>query len=371
MATQDNYQKGREEALAKARQLKEVLLRKEPTFLGLSGRVNGKPTYCCPFCPSGRGKNRTGISMIPRTEISVPKYHCFACNETASVIDLAQAYYGTTNYKETVEILKQYYQIDTTALNLPETKIERAEPDEENAIINIVEQQTDYFRECYKNLDPTYLEKRGISEATQRHFRIGTDNHWIHPNAAGNANAARFATKRCIIPTSHYSYLARDVRENIPEAQKKHAKMKYGMQHLFNEKVSFSQPHGAPIYVTEGEIDAMSIYEVTKGYIQAIGLGSTGQWNHFVQAAKTFGPDKFYVLMLDNDNAGKTWAKKIAEHLDAYGISYIFQKYPPQYKDPNEFLINDRPLLRQSLIDTLKEVKHIKTMEHANRGEER
>lgn len=370
MAGTQDWTKKREEALAKARQLKEVLLRQEPTFLGLSGRVNGKPTYCCPFCPSGRGKNKTGISVIPRTESSVPKYHCFACNETASVIDLAQAYYGSADYKETVEILKQYYHISDNSIDLSEVEKRREEEEEENAITEIVECQTDYIKECRKNLDPSYLESRGISAETQKHFWIGTDNHWVHPNVAGKRGIERFATKRCIIPTSQYSYLARDVREVVPEEQKKHQKMKYGAQHLFNEKNSFKQPPGTPIYVVEGEIDSMSIYEITKGYVQAIGLGSTGQWSKFVQTAKYMGPDKYYVLMLDNDIHGESTAKKIEEHLNAYNIHCRVQCFPKEYNDPNEMLQKDRQGLRQCIIDTLKEIKKEKS-KAKSMGEER
>ena len=359
MAGTQDWNKKREEALAKSRQLKEVLLRQEPTFLGVSGRINGKPTYCCPFCPSGRGKNRTGISLIPRTQTSIPKYHCFACNATASVIDLAQAYYGSIGFKETIEILKQYYHISDLTVDLTEIIKRQEELEEENEVVAVVENQTEYIRDCRRALDPSYLEKRGISAETQKHFWIGTDNAWIHPNISNKEGAEKYATKRCIIPTSQYSYLARDVhpKSEIPEIQRKHEKMKYGPQHLFNEKNVFKLPAGSPIYVVEGEIDAMSIYDITKGYVQALGLGSTGQWNKFVQAARMMGQDKYYVLMLDNDLAGETTTKKIIEHLSAYNIPYMVQKFPKEYNDPNEMLQNDRAGLRQLVIETLKEIK--------------
>ena len=362
MGQQDNWASKREAALEKAKLLKEKLLQQEPTFLGLSGHFSGRQTYCCPFCPSGRGKHQTGISLIPRSNSSTPKYHCFACNSTASVIDLAMAHYNT-DFKETLEILKQYYQIDENTLESPVSEVAKLQQEEEVTPTDIYECQNEYFNTCRKNLDPTYLEKRGISEKTQRHFWIGTDEKWVNP-IKGNT---KYPTKRCIIPTSSYSYLARDVREDkdIPEPQQRFTKAKYGTLHLFNEKIALNQPQGSVIYVVEGEIDAMSIFEISKGNVQAIGLGSTGNWNKFVQSAKTFGKDKYYILMLDNDNAGVTTSKKIADHLEAYGIKFRVQKYPQEYNDVNEMLQKDANGLKNCVLETLKVVKKEKMAQKA------
>ena len=60
---------------------------------------------------------------------------------------------------------------------------------------------------------------------------------------------------RCIIPISEFAYLARDTRKNVPKANEKYQKIKYGQVQLFAKEDVKTERIFA---VTEGEIDAMS-----------------------------------------------------------------------------------------------------------------
>ncbi len=311
---------------------KEYLKAQEPTFLGTAGIFNGQQTFICPCCQSGSGHNRTGLSRIPHKS----NYHCFACGETGDVLYFAQKYYDT-DFKTALQKLCDYYGIT------PETDVSMFRvPTNDDADLDIdipLIDQMEYYNKVRANLDPTYLEQRGISKETQEHFWVGTDLEWINPNSK---NGAKYPSPRCIIPTSRFSYLARDMRSDLKDYQKRFSKIKYGATKLFNTGLKGSKAD--IVYIVEGEIDAMSIYDVTKGAIQAIGLGSTSMWRHLYDEIDFHEhlKNKTFVLMLDNDEPGQKTQQKIIEAFGHYNVPYVVQEYPKEYNDPNEYLCKDR-----------------------------
>ena len=83
------------------------------------------------------------------------------------------------------------------------------------------------------------------------------------------------------IPTGKSSYLARDTRENIPEKQKKFSKIKVGRSKIFNEQALLAASESdEPIFIVEGELDALSIIEVGGN---AVALGSTANKRIFIR----------------------------------------------------------------------------------------
>lgn len=76
-------------------------------------------------------------------------------------------------------------------------------------------EQTDYiefFKECAKHRgESDYLTNRGISDSVQASFLIGYCQAWRSPTAVKRGSNPP-ATPRVIIPTSRYSYIARDAR---------------------------------------------------------------------------------------------------------------------------------------------------------------
>lgn len=312
----------------------EYLNAQAPTFLGLSGKFNNQQTYICPCCQSGSGSKKTGLSKVPGKNI----YHCFACGESGDLLSFAKVFYGQ-NFAQVVETLENYYNAH------PSVEIEEEEYVEVN-----YEDQTEYFKKIKENLDPTYLESRGISEKTQRHYWVGTDLKWINPLVK---DGHKYPTPRCIIPTSKYSYLARDIRKNLNEKQHKYEKIKYGQTQIFNTRLRGSKCD--LVYIVEGEIDSMSIHEATGGFMQAIGLGSTSMWRYLYNEITFEGNNlkgKTFVLMLDNDKGGNVCRNNIKTLFNMYNIPYLVQEYPLEYNDPNEYLQKDREGFTNMLRET-------------------
>ena len=194
----------------------------------------------------------------------------------------------------------------------------------------------DFYKQANKNIQATnYPEKRGLSKAILDRFEIGYVENWRLPDVSENVPTS----PRLIIPVTPTSYLARDTRENIPEYQKGYAKTKVGGSDIFNG-IAFTQNADQPIFIVEGEIDALSIMEV--GGV-AVGLGGTSNAKKLLEILEGKKLERPLILALDNDSAGRKAQDELAKLLQDKKIPYITAELTTKdAKDPNEMLVRDR-----------------------------
>jgi replicative DNA helicase len=119
--------------------------------------------------------------------------------------------------------------------------------------------------------------------------------------------------------------------------------VKEGISELFNKDALQGD---IPVFIVEGEIDALSIIEVGS---QAVALGSTGNKRKFMELCQTTPPTTPIILSLDNDDAGKRTQSEIADALKRAGITFTEQDASIGYKDPNEALKTDREQFKQAV----------------------
>lgn len=341
---------------------KAYVLTQEPTFLRRARNINGRHSFVCPCCDNGAGKDGTGITANPYSNPEHPYYKCFKCGEGGDVITLAKAHTGY-GFRRAVEFLCDEYGVDLegyegSANKRPELLDNRSLRASEQRPPMV--SQAEYFKRVERNLDPEYLLHRGISLATQRHYHVGTDYEWVNPVVAEKYKGVDgtpgnippyLKSPRCIIPTSEYSYLARDIREDVDERAKKYQKVKFGQVRLFAKEEAFAEK---VFVVTEGEIDAMSVYEATGGNLKATGLGSTANWRILVREMEERGvkPD-MVLLALDNDEAGEKARSLLEESFSSMGIETKVLFYCG--KDPNEALKNDKESFSLAISDAIGE----------------
>ena len=300
-------------------------------FLEVDGSGKG---YICPFCKSGSGKKGTGLHPVPND----PEHHykCFACGKYADVIELAG---GITAVKEKLGIKSQYKTDTKMTHNTHYTQDTHNTQNTENTantqtnIREQVEQEQikQMIHEAEKHLtDTDYFSRRGISEKTARRFHCGYIAQWRNPKAPTMIPTS----PRLIIPTSDYSYLARDTRDNLNDTQKQYSKQKVGGVHIFNTDALFDI--SAPCFITEGEIDALSIIE--KGY-NACALGGISNIQKLAEAVQG-RTCTHLILYLDSDEAGKEAVIKLQGALTAMGQSYTNITGKDSHKDANSFLLD-------------------------------
>jgi hypothetical protein len=93
-------------------------------------------------------------------------------------------------------------------------------------------------------------------------------------------------------------------------------------------------PSGSKLYLTEGEFDALSIWNASKGRLFAGAFGGKNLSEKQAEMIRNYKP----VLCLDTDNAGKDGLTKMAVKLKSKGLSPNFVRPPKIYKDWNKML---------------------------------
>lgn len=295
-------------------------------------------TYICPLCGNGTGSTGDGITVKPGTT----HLKCFKCGFGGDLIDLYQQEHGAT-MPEAFAALCERFNIavdDHTATPVKTQPAPTSAPAAGGA-----EAQAGYkayFVECGKRITDRaaleYLSFRGISLETAALYGLGFDPAWRSPQAVKNGRNPP-TSPRLIIPTSDSSYLARDTRRELTEQEKHFAKMKEGAAQLFNPAALTRAAENAPVFIVEGEIDALSIIEAGG---EAVATGSTSNTHKLLEYIEEHGTKATLLLCPDNDEAGRRAGRELAAGLQGLNIAHLSVDITGGHKDANEALTSDR-----------------------------
>ena len=214
----------------------------------------------------------------------------------------------------------------------------------------------DYFKACMEKLSQTdYLNQRGISEAVATKYMLGFDDSYTQ-----GTGSRRW--KALIIPTGKTSFVARNTD---PNADHKNRYRKNGASQLYLKKTLWEAT--SPVFITEGELDALSIVEVGG---EAVALGSTANYGKLLEAVKERKPAQTLILALDNDEDGEKTADTLAEELKKLEVPfYRYNPYGDQ-KDANGALVASRSKLEDAVKQAVAEAQSLKEEELEAQREE-
>lgn len=305
--------------------------------------VNGEPSYICPFC--SHGAHGDGLTFDPT---SPGRLHCFGpCGWSGDIIDLYRAL-KQCSFQDAITELSQLLGLHDQA------------PSEDHLHFIRLAQK------AFPNSPADqYLQERGISTNTARNGGAGYCKEWRHPSVS----TAVPLSPRLIIPTSSKSYLARDIRpvDSMSNTERRYSKQKVGSVHLYRSKKLMDS--SKPIFIVEGELDALSLMEVG---CNAIALGSVSCINLLLKdLAQGPKPAQPLVIALDNDVAGYKATKRLLDALSGQGlVAFDGHSISGQCKDANEALIADRidfeQRVREIEIDVEKEYQNIEPQSSAD-----
>ena len=317
----------------------------------------GRKGYVCPSCGNGTGKDGDGIIEDPTHRDCLK---CFKCPEYGDIfhwVMLAE----NCDFREAV---KRCADICGLPFNDDVITIHRRKPQppppsfaqsqEEEPEIDL----SDFFAEVQKDLEKTdYWQRRGLSLETAKHFKLGFVENWKHPKVIEREKIEKDFkapfTPRLIIPTSNFSYLARLALLDVTDYMKKFSKQKVGKVHIFNTD-ALNQDI---CFLTEGEIDAMSVYEVGhEEGINCAALGSKSYDKLFIKhiTSMTTRP-KIIIICPDNDKS-ETVIKEVQRcteylktELNKLGIFVHVANVAGDCKDSNDALINNREMFAAAI----------------------
>lgn len=305
-------------------ELKELL----PDYLDLleeQGKIEsrGEGYYVCPFCNSGDKKNYTAAFHIDGT-----RYNCFACSDHGDIFDLVAHMENLPSdwkkhYNRTLKIMRPY--LDG---NKPEKVVKNRSDYVSGFTVSTVD-YTDYLHKCHDNVSQTdYFSNRGLSQKTIDKFNLGYDPEKNLVTIPYNSDCKGYVDRVLWDGNSKYY---------------KHGNELFNVGALYEIGINAWLSGGSDyVFITEGQIDAMSFEEIG---LSAIGLGGVNEVSKLVQKLKEKPSNKVLVLALDNDKAGKRATGKFIEEL---AETELDQKYIVdsdmygKYKDANEFLVADR-----------------------------
>lgn len=296
-------------------------------------------TYICPIpgCGNGTGRDGDGITI----DKSKPGYylHCFKCGFHGDIIELYQKEHGCS-VGEAFKGLYDFFglQVEGDApQQTPRPRPERQQPPAPREAPAPEPDFTAFFKEARRHIGETdYPQRRGLSTEIIARFGLGYCAEWRHPKAPASVPTS----PRLIIPTSPHSYLARDTRQDVPGEQRKYSKSKAGSVHIMN--LGAIHTADKPIFIVEGEIDALSIIEAGG---EAVALGSTSNVGKMLEAVKENKPVQPLIIALDNDGGGERAAPELAEGLEGLKIPFYRINPAGEFKDANEALVKNRAAL--------------------------
>lgn len=305
-------------------ELKELL----PDYMELleeQGKTEnrGSDYWTCPFCGSGDNEHHTAAFHINGT-----KYKCFSCDEGGDIFDLVGYIEKLPRdnfirkYNRTLKIMRPY-------LDGNKPKKSREEYIPKFATPTVPTDYTEYLHKCHENVTQTdYFSNRGLSKAIIDRFNLGYDQEKDLVTIPYNSDCKGYVDRVLWDGNSKYY---------------KHGNELFNIDALYDSSIDAMLFGGGDyVFVTEGQIDAMSFMEIG---LDAIGLGGVNEISKLVKQLKEKPSDKILVLALDNDKAGRRATGKFIEELADIELDQkyiVISSLYGKYKDANEFLIADR-----------------------------
>lgn len=351
---------------------KKQILTNTPSYLQADKTGRG---YICPICGSGSGRNGTGITTKDGIHFT-----CWAgCFTSSDIFDIIGKKYAIPDFPSRLKKAADLFGLPLDEPSRQKKAGQQKQMNIHNKLYTSEHTQQDihhssctakdadaaeqdltsFFLQAAKAIDRTDYH-RGLSSETLRRFNIGYVSDWKHPKSPKMKPSPRL-----IIPTSPHSYLARYAGEwdYIDYKGRKANKSKVGRTRIFNLDAVWQAQQ--PVFIVEGEIDALSIIDVGG---EAIGLGSISNVNRLLSSLKGRQIKQPFIIALDNEKDPEVQKRveaavqRLREGFEQAGIEY----YPlpssslyGAYKDANEALTADRSVFTEKVNRILERIETV------------
>lgn len=264
-----------------------------------------------------KGANYVGLcpfhdEKTPSFTISESKniFKCFGCGRSGDGVTFVMKHQN----KGYIEALR--FVAEKNNIHIEESGV-RKETEKPKARLEKLSKSTISYFEKYRKISNNTLLRFGITESTE----------WM-PKAKGEATAICF------------NYFKDEKLINIKfRAKNKDFKMSKGAELIFYNLDSIKDQDTC--FITEGEIDCLSLYEAgifnTVSVPNGASVNEDARLEYLDNCFEYFLEKKKVVLMVDNDAPGKKLEEELARRI-GYEKCYVV-KYPDSCKDANDILV--------------------------------
>ena len=323
--------------------------------------IKGGKEIVCPCCGNGTGNDATGV--IPSEENGKWIYGCRRGNcdfngDLVAVIAKVNHLDARAEFFKVLAIGANIigYRLDKKAVekkHFPST----AKSVKVNKSCANGEKELELIRQDIseaQNALAEYLHGdkwRGLTLETLQHFHCGYIEKWQSPKSRIAAMLKKqkcivMETPRIIVPSGDH-YLARLTvpKDSYDKAMRKYIKPKVhaGTKFPFNFDAISAEKINV---VVEGEIDAMSIWQITAGAVPVMALGGVDGYKRFIKQLKEKFPSQSleFLILFDGDDTGRKDAPTFAQELKKAGYKAEFKFLTGDENskvDANDMLQND------------------------------
>jgi replicative DNA helicase len=313
-------------------------------YLGeFHGLKNKRDLFKC-LAPDHPDKHPS-MGYDPKREI----VHCFACGKTYTLIDLVMQDRGLS-LGDAIRWLSEKYE------NVQMPKGANVQPSRA------------YLRAPVKRCQETTLESLGDDEA----IKYLTDKRGFrHAQSVARSFRVKSDPTRLYLP--HFAvvegrYQVSELKYryfNPTDKSARYMHFKGDSATIYDNfmLLSMKREGQSLILVVEGEIDALSVYDLKQDEpgldpLQCVALSSIANLRLFEEALKGIEeakrPEYGFILGLDNDEPGKQATIEAQAILDKLGFKYTTKSALGTFKDANERLVGDRDGLKNDLLALVK-----------------
>lgn len=258
----------------------------------------------CPYHKDGKEKRPSmSILLEDRGSMTAGTCHCFACGKVVQINEL-------------FDFLGVEHSFDPAISRQIKPKV-----------VTLTTTPTLYKPQLPFRFSP-YLAQRGIGEEVQKRFKIYEKDNRVYMPVFDRDGKYLYVNSRC---TDRKQFYVEDGA----------VKTLWGI-----EEIDFSRP----IVVCEGQIDAMSFWELGMQAVATLGVGNIKA----LDAIKT--ATNIIILAFDGDEAGRQAIKKAGRLLGTFRCRYVEF---PEGKDINDLLveIKDKEKILKYIRENIHELR--------------
>lgn len=300
---------------------------------------------CCPNCGSGTGKNGTSAANFVKGGFEL---NCQKCGFTGDVFKIYALQNGLDVQRKFPEIVKAV----AKALNFTKGEecnrraIAISKVDDRQTKANLSKAYNQLKRQLPSDRIRLYLKNRGFNDSIIDKFarEITSDIKREFPELI------KAPIGSMVVLYGNAEYFISRVFDNENKSVKGYFKLSSIAQPIFFTS-ALNKTTENTIFITEGELDALSIAQAGGFAASVGGGGGDSKLLEFLEKERCQGKSWKLILALDSDEVGKEHSSKLAAKLKSLGFAFSTLEMAANCKDPNEWLQTSPETLKKAILE--------------------